>query len=354
LGLVKVHNNAPEFGIEDMRSALQAGAAADGQLLLGDALLNVGLPADALDAFETLLRVAPKDATGRLGKARALGLLGRADGAATILKSLEESDPDLPGLWAAIALTRRQNKDLDGAAEAMRREVSENPLREHVATLVDLLLEQSKEEEAMTLLDTLYQQLHRADLALMAIQLTAAGGKEGEAQERLAAALAHHPDNVELLYLSAQRMLDDKDFGAAEEALMRLRKRDPENPQVLVDLALSRFGLEKAGSHGARTARETVKELEKNSRRRVFQVARVLSSWKYWDETEKIIEERLAKRPGSRRTTAWLYFFYLSHDKREKAKELRENPHPKLDEEDLEWLKQAYQRIDERVANEDK
>ena len=133
---------------------------------------------------------------------------------------------------------------------------------------------------------------------------------------------------------------------------MRLRKRDPENPQVWVDLALSRFGREKAGGHGARTARETVEELERKSRRRVFQVAQRLSAWKYWDETEKIMEERLHKRPGSRRTTAWLYFFYLSHDKTEKAKELRENPHSKLDEEDLEWLKRAYERIDEQVANE--
>ncbi len=350
LGLVKVHNNAPEFGIEDMRAALQAGAAADGQLLLGDALLDVGLPADALDAFETLLRVAPGHAAGRLGKARALGLLGRGEAAATILGDLEKENSDLPGLWAAIGLTRRQSKDLDGAAQALRREITGNPLREHVATLVDLLLEQRKEEEAMTLLDTLYQKLHRADLALMAVQLTAATGKEDEAQERLISALANHGDNVELLQLSANWLLEKKDFGGAEEVLMRLHKRDPENIQVLVDLALTRFGLEKAGGHGARTARETVKELEKKSHRRVFQVAQVLSSWKYWDETEKIIEDRLAEHPGSRRTTAWLYFFYLSHDKTEKARQLRENPHSELDAEDLEWLKEAYGRIDERAA----
>ena len=39
-GAAKVRNNAAEFGIEDMRSALQSGAAVDGYLLLGDALLN--------------------------------------------------------------------------------------------------------------------------------------------------------------------------------------------------------------------------------------------------------------------------------------------------------------------------
>lgn len=352
LGAVKVRNNAPEFGIEDMRSALQSGASPDGQLLLGDALLSVGLPADALDAFETLLRVAPDDANGRLGKARALGLLGRAEDASATLKSLEESNPDLPGLWAAIALTRRQSKDIAGATAAMHREVDGNPAREHVAVLVDLLLEQKQEEEAMRLLDSLYEQHHRADLALLAVQLTEAIGGEDESRERLSVALTEHPDNVELLYLSAQRLLEAKDFEAAEEALMRLRQRDPENPQVMIDLALSRFGLEKSGGHGAKSARDTVKELRKQWPRRFYQVAQVLSSWKYWDETEKLIEDQLEERPGSRRLTAWLYFFYLSHDKAEKARALRERQHPALDSEDIEWLKKAYERIDARVANE--
>lgn len=352
LGVAKVRNNAAEFGIVDMRTALQSGAAADGQLLLGDALLATGLPADALGAYESLLQVAPESTAGLLGKARTLGLLRRGEEAAAILKKLEEEDPDLPGLWAAVALMRRQSDDLPGAIAALRQEVARNPTREHVASLVDLLLEESKAEEAMTLLDTLYEELHRADLALMALQLAGATGRENEAQERLTAALAAHPDDVELLGLAAQRALDASDSGGAEKLFMRLRERDPENPQVLVDLALARFALEKAGDHGARPARETVDELGKKWPRRVYQVAQTLSSWKYWDETEKLLEERLAQQPGNRRLTAWLYFFYLSHEKAEKAAQLRERKHPDFDEEDLEWLGEAFQRIDRRVAKD--
>lgn len=349
-GVVKVRNDAPEFGIEDMRVALHSGAAADGQLLLGSALLSVGLPADALDAFETLLRVAPEDPHGRLGKARSLALLGRMEAAEATLQSLEQTNPDLPGLWAAVASTHRHNKDIEGATSAIRREVAHNPAREHVAFLVDLLLEERREEEAMALLDSLYERLQRADLALMAAQLAGTAGRVEEAQQRLAAALDAHPDNVELLYLTAQRSLDKKEFGAAEEVLMRLRKRDPENVQVQVDLALSRFGLEKAGGHGARSARETVADFARKSPRRVYQVAQVLSSWEYWDETEKLLEERLARKPGSRHLTAWLYFYYLSHQKAGKAKALRGQERPQFDADDLEWLEEAFSRMDERFA----
>jgi tetratricopeptide (TPR) repeat protein/DNA-directed RNA polymerase subunit RPC12/RpoP len=349
LGALKVQHNAPEFGIEEMRGALADGASPGGYLLVGEALLGVGLPADALDAFDALLRVAPNAPEARLGKARCLGLLGRPEEAAPILEELVLTAPQLRGLYAALALSRRHQGDLEGAVEALRVEVAAHPDREYVTLLVDLLLESKQETTAVAELDSLYETHHRADLAMMAIEVTSAAGRDEEADERLNAALQRHPDNVELLYLTANRRLHEHEFAAAEEVLMRLALRDPENPQVLVDLTLARFGLERAGKQGARGARETARELGTRWPREVYGVARLLSEWQYWEETEKVLEDRLETEPRNRRLVGWLYFFYLAHDKPEKAAALRALDRPWVEDSEQVRYQQMFEKLDDRA-----
>ncbi len=346
LGALKVQHNAPEFGLEEMRGALADGAPPGGYLLVGEALLGVGLPADALDAFEALLRVAPNAPVARLGKARCLGLLGRPEEAAPILEELVQTAPELRGLYAALALSRRHQGDLEGALEALRIEVAAHPDREYVTLLVDLLLEGKQETAAMVALDSLYETHQRADLALLAIEVTTAAGRTQEADERLTAALLRHPDNVEVLFLAAKRRLDAREFAAAEEVLMRLVPRDPDNPKVMVDLTLARFGLERAGEHGAKGARETASELGARWPRELYQVAQVLSEWQYWEETEKVLEDRFELDPRNRRLTGWLYFFYLAHHKPDKAAALRSQARPWVDESE----QVRYQEMFEKLA----
>jgi Flp pilus assembly protein TadD len=348
LGAVKIANGASEFGIEDLREALQAGAPIEGHLELGDSLMQVGLPDQALTAYGNLLAVDPDNALGSLGNARALGTLGRVDEAAAILVTLQDTHPELPGLWHALSLVyERQGKSQEAIA-ALRKEIDQHPQREHYERLTALYVTAQRGDEVVPLLRKEYAAHPDAYLALLIAQAMA---KDGAASEKwLATALKNHPDNMELLAFSAQLLLNGRKYREAEELLMRLSGRDPENLGLEVQLAMCRFALEKAGEKGHKDARKTAAELARRQQRELFRLAGLLSKDGYIGESEEILELRLVETGVEGELTTWLYFLYLDHGKKTRAQEFRVNQLPKYTGEHRDWVERTMDNIDRYVA----
>jgi len=122
---------------EEARSLLEpalakAGDVAEVPRLHGDALLGLGLFDKAALAYETALRIDPKDIESHLGAARAYFALGRNDDARREVETYRETRPgDSRGSWAEAAIRAKVGgvEGRNAAGDALRTLVAEQRLK---------------------------------------------------------------------------------------------------------------------------------------------------------------------------------------------------------------------------------
>ncbi|MBI3789773.1 MAG: tetratricopeptide repeat protein, partial [Gemmatimonadetes bacterium] len=110
---------------------------------LGSAQVGAGRDADALASFARGLAIAPGDPALLLAQATPLRALGRVAEAVTSIEGVLARVPNAPQAWANLGLLRRDQRDLDGAVQALERALALDPksalaLAELSSTLVAL------------------------------------------------------------------------------------------------------------------------------------------------------------------------------------------------------------------------
>jgi len=316
LGMVKVRNRAFTFGMEDMRFALGQGSGPTGYIALGDSFLAAGNPSDAFEAFGQAASHLPENLEARLGKARSLIVLGRADEANELLEQLKEAAPGMKRLNATRSLFFAQKGELKKAIEAMELELAADPSPEYYGRLAGLLMADAQQERALDLISK--------------------GSKE-------------YPDSLALLRLLGRVMLESGRHEQAEARLVHLLEKEPGDEEAWTHLAVSRILLEKAGKQGKQSAAETVKELNRRFSRALYRVAVILSARGMTDDAERLLESRLEKEPDNALLTTWLYYMYRLHGRAARAEEIKKKAYASFEDEKGEWVEATFERVDTYV-----
>ena len=205
-------------------------------------------PAAAAKVLGEFIERNPASREARLNYARVLVLDKRFDEARKQFEALLAANPGNTDVVYAVALLAFQLKDYPVAEENMKRLLG---MGYRDPNGVRYLLGQVAEEQKLwPRAIEWYQQIKNGEHALPARMRTANAiakqGKLDEARDFLKRVGADNPDDqVQLVVAEAQLLRDVNRHGDAFEVLEQALKADPEQPELLYDLALTAEKLER-------------------------------------------------------------------------------------------------------------
>jgi tetratricopeptide (TPR) repeat protein len=351
-GVVKLAHGASEFGIEDMKQAIAAGASPEGYLTIGEASLVLSRPQEALEAYAAVLDHAPDSVPARLGKARSLLALSRTDEAGGLLDELEKQSEKLLGLAAARSLYWRQKGDLKKSVESLKSEIALAPLPTHFARLADLLVQDGRTAEAISTLEAEYAKDRSVEIAGLLADLYISSNRSADGLAFLERALADHPESIELLSLASHVHMEGKAFEKAEKELEKILAVKPEARRAMVRLAVCRLLLEEEGKAPPGSAAAVLDRLKARHPNAELAVADLLSGMGHGAEAERLLEKKVEDQPKNREAWTRLYFLALSGEDKAKAAALRSRALSGLPADEKDPLEDMFDKVDAYFAQQ--
>src|SRR3989475_404039 len=251
---VEVANLArlPDLAIEAAQAAARSAAALrpewEPPAVLEAQVLQKRSPAAAAKRLEAFVAKNPGSREGRLNYARALVLDKRFPEARKQFEALLAANPGNTDVIYAVGLLAYQLKDYPVAEENMKRLLG---LGYRDPNGVRYLLGQiAEEQKAWPRAIEWYEQIvsgeHVVPARLRAASAIAKQGKLDEARAYLKRAAEDNPDQeVQLIVAEAQLLREANHSRDAFELLGQALRKDPEQPDLLYDMALTAEKLER-------------------------------------------------------------------------------------------------------------
>ena len=240
--------------------------------MVGRIQLRAGEPAQAASTYASLLRTAPRSATGFIGQAATLVVMGRLDEAARVLGRLIELDPDAieprslladvamrqgqsslalaqarelqrrhPGHAAGFRLegvTEAARNNLEAAAAAFRKGIDKTGAADIPVRLFGSLVKGKRQAEAEHFArEWLSRNPRDTELRAYMAYLAYQRGDDAAAQGLFDTILAIDPRHVEALNNSAMVALRQNQPARALDLANRATALQPNNPALLETLA---------------------------------------------------------------------------------------------------------------------
>jgi len=350
LGAAKARMGVKEFAIEDMRQALAAGAGSDGNLLLADTLLEVGEAAEAVQTYDKAGAEAPRV---RLGKARALLVLGQTDEAGTQLEPLARDHPDMDGVLETVASWKLRTGDLDGAVQTIENAIRLRPRPDHYLMLDDLLAQQKRPADSLPRLAAGYDATRALRVGERLLRRQIENGQADEAVRFSAQLLEDHADDRSARWLRFEALLAaDRTKDADREADAVLRSpAGSDSRSAMIAAAVARLRLEAAGDKGIGLASDMLHKLALDGPRSIYYVTRWLDERGSPDLAERAVVLALEARPADEELTNHLYLLYGLHGRAEEARKVREQALAGLEGETRDAREDLLDRIDRYIQS---
>jgi len=217
-----------EFGATKLdQPAAQAALKSE----IGFALLALGRPKEAREAFAAALQARPGDARARVGEARLMALERDLPGA---MKAVDEvlaqspGQPDALGLKAELLLAQG---NADAAKQALGELVRAQPENSQPRfVLVSLLIDEKRFDDARTELEAMRKAAPRdARSRYLEAMLQFRQGNAAKAKEAMLEMLKVMPNHPQAELLAGAIELQHRSFDAAENHLRKVLARNPES-----------------------------------------------------------------------------------------------------------------------------
>lgn len=206
--------------------------------LLGQAQLVNKDAAGALETYSKLVNVLPKSAMAQYRLANAQMALKNESAAADHLKRSLALQPDfLPAHLAQVELAMRNNKMDQALASA--RALQSQKANAGIGYVLegDLLARQNKPAQALPLYEKAFALQPNPKLLLSIHRAMAAGGKEAQADARLAEWMKKYPNDQMVAMYAAERSLVKGQLKQAASQFEAIVKATPDNAVALNNLA---------------------------------------------------------------------------------------------------------------------
>jgi putative PEP-CTERM system TPR-repeat lipoprotein len=207
------------------------------QVFRGRALLGLRQTAEATEAFETALRLAPGSADARLGIAEARAQAGSVSGALTDLAAITSEDPAAARAWLArgslllqLGRYEESNDALAQALEHAKGRLGESQQLQAIAGQVDAQVAMNQLDDATARLAELERRAPRAPLTrLLQARIAIARGDLAEAVKGLTELTNNLPDFLPARFMLGSVLLAQGNLYQAERQFSVVVERDPGN-----------------------------------------------------------------------------------------------------------------------------
>ncbi|MGP4019918.1 tetratricopeptide repeat protein [Saccharopolyspora sp. 5N708] len=203
------------------------------------ALTSMCRDEESLAQVDAALDVAPEDLKALRTRVYGLAYLGRADDAVTAAQQALQLVPDHPDLLSALAYARLDQGRYAAALQALDQAMRIDPAH-HVAgnRKASYLQYLSRFEEAdQVLAETLRHRPEDPQLLVTRARLAEAHDQSELALERIEAAAAMHPNSPLIIEWHATFLRYAERYDEADKLLTDALNRQPEQPQLHVELA---------------------------------------------------------------------------------------------------------------------
>jgi tetratricopeptide (TPR) repeat protein len=234
LGLIRFRQKRWRPALESFQQALEFGAGTNEAAVwrsIGDVQVELFDRERALQAYETSLRIQPRDEKTRLSLGRFYLERNEPDRAITHLRAALDLDPQLRGTYNLLGLAYRQSGDLQSAMMTFRKALDANPAdQESRYALGQVLMALGSVDEGRTELekyDSIRQQVAKANENYETAQARIAAGQFTEAEKLLRETIRLAPAYAPALHSLGTLLLNRGSAKNAAELLKRAVELNP-------------------------------------------------------------------------------------------------------------------------------
>ena len=248
LGLIRYRQKQWRSALELFKEALNIGAGSNEATVwrsIGDVQVELFDRAAALQAYETAVRIQPRDARSRLALGRFYLERSEPDSAIQQLRAALEIDPLLRAVYPVLGRAYRQKGDLASAASVLKKAVGDDPAdQESRYALGQVLLASGSAEEGRRELDKYENVRQQVDAANERYKLGLSrleAGKNSDAEQLFREALRLAPTYGPALLSLGTLLLDRGSPDKAMDFLKRAVDATPLNATAWFGLGNAYF-----------------------------------------------------------------------------------------------------------------